>query len=56
MSVLRKPQEPPQESWTAADIASQQRVGGMPGGTVADEMDDETDIDAGFDQHASKES
>ena len=45
MSVLRKPQEPPQESWTAADIASQQRVGGMPGGTVADEMDDETHID-----------
>jgi hypothetical protein len=45
MSVLRKPQESPQESWTAADIASQQRVGGMPGGTVADEMDDETHID-----------
>ena len=27
MSVLRKPQE----SWTAADSATQQRVGGMPG-------------------------
>jgi hypothetical protein len=40
MSVLRKPQE----SWTAADIASQQRVGGMPA-DVADEMDDETDVD-----------
>jgi hypothetical protein len=45
MSVLRKPQEPPQESWTAADIGSQQRVGGMPGDAVVDEMDDETDID-----------
>jgi hypothetical protein len=39
MSVLRKPQESPQASWTAADIASQQRVGGMPGDTVVDEMD-----------------
>ena len=29
MSVLRKPQESPQASWTAADIASQQRVGGI---------------------------
>jgi hypothetical protein len=41
MSVLRKPQEPPQESWTAAGSASQQRVGGMP----ADAVVDETDID-----------
>jgi hypothetical protein len=41
MSVLRKPQE----SWTAADIASQQRVGGMPADVVMDEMDDETDVD-----------
>ena len=39
MSVLRKPQEPPQESWTTADIAGQQRVGGMPGDVVVDEMD-----------------
>jgi hypothetical protein len=39
MSVLRKPQEPPQESWAAADIASQQRVGGMQGDTVVDETD-----------------
>jgi hypothetical protein len=37
MSVLRKPQE----SWTAADIGSQQRVGGMP----ADVVVDETDVD-----------
>jgi hypothetical protein len=35
--VLRKPQE----SWTAADIGSQQRVGGMP----ADVVVDETDVD-----------
>jgi hypothetical protein len=41
MSVLRKPQEPPQESWTAADIASHQRVGGMPDDAVVDETDDE---------------
>ena len=39
MSVLRKPQEPPQESWTAADSATQQRVGGMPGDAVVDETD-----------------
>jgi hypothetical protein len=39
MSVLRKPQEPRQESWTAADISSQQRVGGTPGGAVVDETD-----------------
>jgi hypothetical protein len=39
MSVLRKPQEPPQESWTAADIGSQERVGRMPGDVVVDETD-----------------
>jgi hypothetical protein len=39
MSVLRKPQEPPQESWTAADIGSQDRVGRMPGDVVVDETD-----------------
>jgi hypothetical protein len=45
MSVLHKPQEPSQKSWTAADTGSQQRVGGMPVDVVMDEMDDETDID-----------
>ena len=40
MSVLRKPQEP----WTA-DVAGQQRVGGVPGDAVVDEIDDEIDID-----------
>jgi hypothetical protein len=39
MSVLRKPQEPPQESWTAADIAGEQRVGRMPDDAVVDETD-----------------
>jgi hypothetical protein len=39
MSELRKPQEPPQESWTAADIGSQERVGRMPGDVVVDETD-----------------
>jgi hypothetical protein len=45
MSVLRKPQESSQESWTAGDSASQQRVGGMPGDVVVDETDDEMNID-----------
>jgi hypothetical protein len=45
MSVLRKPQEPLQEPWAAADSASQRRVGGMPADAVVDEMDDETHID-----------
>jgi hypothetical protein len=45
MSVLRKPQEPPQESWTAAGSASQRRVGGMPADAVVDELDDETHTD-----------
>jgi hypothetical protein len=42
MSVLRKPKE----QWTAADTASQPRVGAMPGDAVLHETDlDETDID-----------
>jgi hypothetical protein len=43
MSVLRKPKE----QWTAADTASQPRVGAMPGDAVLHETDlDETDIDS----------
>lgn len=38
MSVLRKPQEP-QETWTAADAAGQQHIGGMTGNAVVDETD-----------------
>jgi hypothetical protein len=45
MSVLRKPREPLQEPWAAADSASQRRVGGMSADAVVDEMDDETHID-----------
>ena len=43
MSVLRKQKE----QWTAADTASQPRVGAMPGDAVLHETDlDETDIDS----------